>query len=166
MQVLLSRNSEFAEPPATVQSSKKMVYQVFDTFRPSVSAVSCFASGSHAKMRYSLETESSRSHRRRCRVRKKWCIKCLTFSPAVCICHVVAVQPLYIHTKRLCRACQPYRVKRAVQPLCFAGLPNPYFYTKRMCRPCQPYHVKRAVQPFFCAGLSNPNLARPPRFFL
>ena len=71
----------------------------------------------------------------------------------------------YIYTKRLCRACQPYRVKRAVQPLCFAGLSNPYFYTKRMCRACQPYHVKRAVQPFFCAGLSNPNLARPPRFF-
>ena len=42
VQVLLSRNSEFAEPPATVQSSKKMVYQVFDTFRPSVSAVSVF----------------------------------------------------------------------------------------------------------------------------
>ena len=116
VQVLLSRNSEFAEPPATVQSSKKMVYQVFDIFRPFVSAMSWLSNP-------------------------------------------------YIYTKRLCRACQPYRVKRAVQPLCFAGLSNPYFYTKRMCRACQPYHVKRAVQPFFCAGLSNPNLARPPRFF-
>ena len=40
----------------------------------------------------------------------------------------------------------------AVQPLCFAGLSNPYLHTKPLCRACQPYHVKRAVQPFFCAG--------------
>ena len=129
VQVLLSRNSEFAEPPATVQSSKKMVYQVFDTFRPSVSAVSCFASGFHAKMRYSLETESSRSHRRRCRVRKKWCIKCLTFSGPFVSAMSWQSNP-YIYTKRLCRACQPYRVKRAVQPLCFAGLSQPLFLHK------------------------------------
>ena len=42
-----------------------MVYQVFDTFRPSVFAVSCFASGFHAKMRYGPETESSRRERER-----------------------------------------------------------------------------------------------------
>ena len=54
-----------------MQSSKKMVYQVFDTFRPSVSAVSCFASGFHAKMRYGLETESSRRERERERERER-----------------------------------------------------------------------------------------------
>ena len=66
VQVLLSRNSEFAEPPATVQSSKKMVYQVFDTFRPSVSAVSCFASGFHMvwKLRVRGEREREREGER------------------------------------------------------------------------------------------------------
>ena len=48
-----------------------MVYQVFDTFRPSVFAVSCFASGFHAKMRYGPETESSRRERERQREKKK-----------------------------------------------------------------------------------------------
>ena len=48
-----------------------MVYQVFDTFRPSVFAVSCFASGFHAKMRYGPETESSRRERERETEREK-----------------------------------------------------------------------------------------------
>ena len=48
-----------------------MVYQVFDTFRPSVFAVSCFASGFHAKMRYGPETESSRRERERERERER-----------------------------------------------------------------------------------------------
>ena len=53
------------------QSSKKMLYEVFDTFRPSVSAVLYFASGFHAKMPDCLEIESSRSHQPRYTVRRK-----------------------------------------------------------------------------------------------
>ena len=72
-----------------------MVYEVFDAFRPFVSAVSWFACGFHAKMRYGLETESSRSQRRGWRVPKKMvCQVFNTFPPSVSAvsCFAVSMQ--------------------------------------------------------------------------